>query len=117
MNKKLKKTIVWILSNMAFCIVLYFGYIKGVQGAENIVNFWVIILSVVTLIVALPTETRKKASKDINPNDKYIPVWLDTIYDICIVSFFVYFSAFIFATFYFLHVIAVAMIREESKKN
>lgn len=98
------RAVKWILYNGIFFTALYFALWHGINGAQNLVKFYVwfaFTVSLLTLIPAMVKETMKDPSK-------VPPRWwriFDGLVDVIVVGIFIWFGWWWVGTAYAIHII------------
>ena len=85
---RLKALSIWLVGNTVFGAALYFGLVKGVDGAVNIVQFYIwfhLILSLLTLSDDVIQAVRKNGSPS-------VPKWMNAAFDLCTIAMLVWYG-------------------------
>lgn len=107
--EKIKKQFNWLFFNGLFLAAIYYGLFEGINGAKNIAIF----VAWLTFIISL-SMLHDDVVKIIKKNGKYMPQWVDAIFDICVICSFLWFGYFITAIAYLISVLITHSARSKA---
>jgi len=111
-TKSAIRSLRWFIGNGAFATCIYLGFVKEIKGAEDVAIFWAWALAVISIFLMsdlVINELKKKKPP--------VPLWLDGIFDIIIVSVFVWFGAIATAIAYLIYFIFLQAAWEKALKE
>jgi len=106
------KLLKWLFINGIFSTLVYFGVVQGNEGIGNIVMFWVFTLGAVSLLFTHSGVVEK--NKNLTPS---VPRQLDGMFDIAVISTFVYFGWWFTAAAYLVHFIMLIAFWEKVQER
>ena len=110
-NKTFLRVLKYVATNTVFSASIYYGYVEGIEGAENLallIAWFCIIVS----FFCISDQVVEAAAK----SPSVIPRWIDTPFDLAVVGAFAWFGGFWTAGFYILHMFLCLNLRENAKK-
>lgn len=102
--KRTNRLLRWFLFNGLIMASLWYGYEHDCQGAKNIALFclW-------ATIVVSPFFLVKECADSLENTFKYIPEWMELIYNGTIIALLVWHGAIVTGAFYFIHMVIITM--------
>lgn len=79
------RLVIWAIANGLKWLLTYYAIVEGVNGAENVVKFW-IWMGFVLAIFALAKPVAEAMRKD----GASVPLWLNTILDLAYAGFIIW---------------------------
>lgn len=98
----MKQITIWLVVNSIFATAIYFGLYEGVKGAENIAQFIAWLTIVASFLLTTDVAVTLRVTKGIPFS---VPAIVDIIFDISVVTAFVWFGWFWTAAFYSVHIV------------
>lgn len=75
----------YILCNAIFAGCLWFGIIEGISGAANVAIVWIWVVFATSLFLLYD-----EAIASYRKNGKLLPLWVDQVFDLCVILFLVW---------------------------
>lgn len=123
----LKKRIIWLVTNLAYIILMYLWIFNDIVQAGNIIKFittlhFFLILFVFICYVISEKSDKPELKKEHNRmlkiwNNRAVPIYICIIYDIIIIVLFASIGSYVLATFYFLSSILSNSIYSKAKEE
>lgn len=108
------KIMKWIFINALFLAILIYAIYWQSEWAYNLILFWIWTVGVISLAFFSKTVIEEYRKKNPKPT---VPIWVDRIYDLTIVSILAANGWVWSAIIWFIQIIAISGIyREEDKK-
>lgn len=94
----LARLLKWAAFNAAFGAVLWFGFVEGLAGAQNIGLFLAWVNVILSFVMFTEPIQEKLAAKG-----RTVPAWLNGTFDFSVALFFCWFGAWVTAVAWFIH--------------
>lgn len=78
----MKKALLWWFVNAGLAVMLYVGYFRGIEGAQNVVLF-VVWLNFALCLALVPA---KEVQQSIREKGRTVPAWVSVPYDVVMVA-------------------------------
>lgn len=98
MKYEVKRVARWTLLNALLGILVYYGFVEGVNGARNASVFWIWFVSIVSLAFLIPD-----VAKPIREKGPPVPTFVDITFDCAIVGLLAWQGHFLLATIFLVH--------------
>jgi hypothetical protein len=110
------RAIKWTAVNSLFAAALYFAFVENVQGAQNIVQFYVWFAFIISLLSVVPAVWQKMAE---NPDGLTPQAWrvVDVIYDTAVVIILVWVGWMWMAALYLIHIFFIQGAITQAKQH
>jgi len=105
------KLLKYCLFQGVFIACLYYGYFKGIEGAENVALFLAWFLNVISWFML-----SEDGIEIVRKNPPLIPKTIDVPLDMAIVGVFVWSGALITGVFYALHILIILFALDKAKE-
>jgi L-asparagine transporter-like permease len=113
MKKKISDVLFWLTLNGLLLAGLWFGFVYGIQGAQNIGMFLVWACIATSFIMLSKTVQYKHAEKNIKGT---IPTWINFPLNVCILIFLLWFNQIFVAIFWAIHMFLMVGFKEVVKE-
>lgn len=109
----MKAVLRWTLQNSVFAALTYYGVVEHVEGAYNVALFIIWVMFIIAFAITMKMDDVVKSAK----NYSTIPLWLDQLYDVCILAVWIWYGHEFFATLYLLHMFPLAYFKKQVQKK
>lgn len=118
MKNQIWRTTRYFIINAVFVAALYYGYVEGVDGAENLALFMGWITAILGIFVLLSAAADRKKFAEIVYKNNYlppVPLWFDVIFDLGVAAVFAWNAHYVLAVLYMFSIVAGKEMRDAPK--